>query len=198
MAIHPDRLIVATGQASGLVSSMNSILLMPSVTDEFRTLTTGKRGSCDAAELSCTTRRRSALHLVVLCCAVLQVASLAPQVVQAGAAVPAGGSMPPPVAATAAKGQADIGAEAYVCVWDTRAPGGATLARLRFPEQDGQSARMVVALGFSGGEGRRLVVVTGDNRHTVHVFDWRSRALLSTGVGQNGQPPAVSVGPVCW
>lgn len=50
--------------------------------------------------------------------------------------------------------------------------------------------RYIVGLGFSG-DGNRLVVVTGDNRHTVSVYHWRSRQLISTGVGQNGQPPAV-------
>lgn len=39
--------------------------------------------------------------------------------------------------------------------------------------------------------GERLVVVTGDNRHTVGVYDWKSKQLLQQGVGHNGQPPQV-------
>jgi hypothetical protein len=47
-----------------------------------------------------------------------------------------------------------------------------------------------VAMAFSPC-GQRLVVVTGDNRHTVSVYAWRSKQLLHQGVGHNGQPPQV-------
>eukprot|EP00983_Pelagomonas_calceolata_P121526 1160808-Pelagomonas_calceolata.AAC.6 len=43
-------------------------------------------------------------------------------------------------------------------------------------------------MGFSG-DGKRLVVVTGDNRHTVYVYHWRSKHLIYSNVGHNGQPP---------
>lgn len=50
--------------------------------------------------------------------------------------------------------------------------------------------RYVVALAFSGN-GKRLVAVTGDNRHTVNVFHWKSKTLIHSDVGHNGQPPQV-------
>ncbi len=50
--------------------------------------------------------------------------------------------------------------------------------------------RYVVCMAFSGN-GQRLVVVTGDNRHTVSVFHWKSKTLIHADVGHNGQPPQV-------
>ncbi len=47
-----------------------------------------------------------------------------------------------------------------------------------------------MVLGFSGN-GQRLVAVTGDNRHTVNVFHWKSKTLIHSDVGHNGQPPQV-------
>jgi hypothetical protein len=52
--------------------------------------------------------------------------------------------------------------------------------------------RYIVAMGFSG-DGKRLVVVTGDNKHTVYVYHWRSKHLIYTNTGHNGQPPQVCV-----
>jgi hypothetical protein len=51
--------------------------------------------------------------------------------------------------------------------------------------------RFIVALSFSG-DGKRLVVVTGDNRHTTYVYHWRSKTLIHSDAGHNGQPPCVS------
>lgn len=48
-----------------------------------------------------------------------------------------------------------------------------------------------MAVAFSGN-GQRLVAVTGDNRHTVHVYHWKSKALIHSDVGHNGQPPQVA------
>lgn len=56
---------------------------------------------------------------------------------------------------------------------------------------DASGSRFIVAMAFSPC-GQRLVVVTGDNRHTVSVFAWRTKQLLHQGVGHNGQPPQVS------
>jgi hypothetical protein len=56
---------------------------------------------------------------------------------------------------------------------------------------DASGSRLIVAMAFSPC-GQRLVVVTGDNRHTVSVFAWRTKQLLHQGVGHNGQPPQVS------
>ncbi|KAG2450199.1 hypothetical protein HYH02_000301 [Chlamydomonas schloesseri] len=76
----------------------------------------------------------------------------------------------------------------FVCIWDVRDPLG-MICRLNFPS-DGAPTRYVVALGFSGN-GQRLVAVTGDNRHTVNVFHWKSKTLIHSDVGHNGQPPQV-------
>jgi hypothetical protein len=53
-----------------------------------------------------------------------------------------------------------------------------------------KDARGVAALGFSASGGH-LAVVTLDNQHTVVVYDWRRRRVLSTGKGQMGDPPQV-------
>uniref|UniRef100_A0A7S3VHN2 PLAT domain-containing protein n=1 Tax=Dunaliella tertiolecta TaxID=3047 RepID=A0A7S3VHN2_DUNTE len=77
----------------------------------------------------------------------------------------------------------------FLCVWDTRDVLG-IITRITFPSEGGVSARYIVAMGFSG-DGKRLVVVTGDNRHTVYVYHWRSKHLIYSNVGHNGQPPQV-------
>lgn len=98
----------------------------------------------------------------------------------------------------------------FVCIWDTRnvhqlikridledvKPKKENKERdFSDPTQKGpQDPRMrsIVALAFSG-DGNRLVVIAGDNRHTVHVFYWKSRtpSLISSDVGHNGEPPQV-------
>lgn len=45
-------------------------------------------------------------------------------------------------------------------------------------------------MGFSG-DGQRLVVVAGDNRHSVFVYHWSSKTLIFNSSGHNGQPPQV-------
>jgi len=64
------------------------------------------------------------------------------------------------------------------------------VSRIAFPP-DGGSSRYVVALAFSPC-GRRLAAVTGDNRHTIMILDWRTGAVISQGTGHNGQPPQVT------
>ncbi|GFH09145.1 uncharacterized protein HaLaN_04240, partial [Haematococcus lacustris] len=86
--------------------------------------------------------------------------------------------------ASALDGSADA---PYLCVWDTR-DVSACITRIRFPADGGQSSRFVVALAFSG-DGERLVVVTGDNRHTTYIYHWRSRTLIHSDAGHTGQPP---------
>ncbi|GFR41097.1 hypothetical protein Agub_g1741 [Astrephomene gubernaculifera] len=76
----------------------------------------------------------------------------------------------------------------FVCVWDVRDPLG-LICRIPFPS-DGAPTRYIVALAFSGN-GQRLVAVTADNRHTVNVFHWKTKALIHSDVGHNGQPPQV-------
>jgi hypothetical protein len=62
--------------------------------------------------------------------------------------------------------------------------------RIDFPTTEGVGARYVVALAFSPC-GTRLVAVTGDNRHTVTMFDWQKKTAVFSGNGHNGQPPQV-------
>ena len=82
--------------------------------------------------------------------------------------------------------RADDGGKAnpYVCVWDTD-----TCAELRRLEHEGDE-RSIVAMAFSP-DGRRLLTVTTDNNHTVHLWDWRAGRLLSVRKGKNGVPPQV-------
>eukprot|EP00775_Hariotina_reticulata_P001782 gene1782-2116_t len=89
--------------------------------------------------------------------------------------------------ASALDGSADC---PFLHVWDAAATPPASLQCLRFPSEGGASSRCIVALAFSPC-GDRLVVITGDNRHTVHLYDWRSKRLLHQDGGHNGQPPQV-------
>ncbi|CAG9464667.1 unnamed protein product [Pedinophyceae sp. YPF-701] len=77
-----------------------------------------------------------------------------------------------------------------VLVWDTTGAPPETRQRIDFPTEEGYGYRQIVAVQFSPC-GQRLVVVTGDDRHTVHVFEWASGALLFEGIGHNGAPPQV-------
>ncbi len=79
----------------------------------------------------------------------------------------------------------------FVCIWDPTTTPPKQVARLDFPSEGGASSRFIVAVGFSPC-GERLAVVTGDNRHTTYVYDWRKGTVLCQGVGHNGQPPQVS------
>jgi len=74
----------------------------------------------------------------------------------------------------------------YVCVWDSRAPEDAPVARLDF---DG-GFRGIIALAFSP-DGSKLVTVASDNQHTVTVWDWREGLPVGGGKGANGEPPQV-------
>ena len=80
----------------------------------------------------------------------------------------------------------------YVCVWDTRAAGQTLkqVQRIDFPGDGELSYRMIAAVGFSAC-GARLAVVTGDNKHTIFIFEWRTKRCVFQGVGQNGTPPQV-------
>ena len=78
----------------------------------------------------------------------------------------------------------------FACIWDATQDPPAMLQRMDFPIQEGVSNRYIVALAFSPC-GQRLVVVTGDNRHTVSMYNWQSKELLFQGTGHNGQPPQV-------
>jgi len=96
------------------------------------------------------------------------------------------------VASGQVAGLGETGNCPYVCVWDVGLPGKAPTLVQRF-DFDGEgeiSYRMIVALGFSAC-GQRLTVVTGDNKHSLFVFDWKSKRCVFQGVGQTGAPPRV-------
>uniref|UniRef100_A0A383W527 PLAT domain-containing protein n=1 Tax=Tetradesmus obliquus TaxID=3088 RepID=A0A383W527_TETOB len=80
----------------------------------------------------------------------------------------------------------------FLHVWDATSSPPASVQQIDFPAENGDASgsRFIVAMAFSPC-GQRLVVVTGDNRHTVSVFAWRTKQLLHQGVGHNGQPPQV-------
>ena len=54
--------------------------------------------------------------------------------------------------------------------------------------------RYIVNMAFSGC-GQRLVIVTGDNRHSVYVYEWRTKKIIHQDTGHNGQPPQVRATP---
>ena len=91
---------------------------------------------------------------------------------------------------TVATGQvtsrADDGGKAnpYVCVWDSET--GTELLRLTHEGDE----RSIIAMAYSP-DGRRLLTVTTDNNHTVHLWDLKSGRLLSVRKGKNGVPPQV-------
>lgn len=108
--------------------------------------------------------------------------------------------------------QASLNGFPYICIWDSdvyehpvtgeKALRG-LVKRLPFPDSGDppKSKRGVIAVNFSW-DGRRLVGITKDDRHTVHVFDWRRGEnvvkstwpppeLISLGPGRKGEPPQV-------
>eukprot|EP00879_Flechtneria_rotunda_P022486 GHRR01023737.1.p1 GENE.GHRR01023737.1~~GHRR01023737.1.p1 ORF type:complete len:466 (+),score=151.57 GHRR01023737.1:858-2255(+) len=89
--------------------------------------------------------------------------------------------------ASALDGSAD---SPFLYVWDATLSPPTSVQRIDFPAEGGSSSRLIVAMAFAP-DGERLVVVTGDNRHTVAVYKWRNKQLLNQGVGHNGQPPQV-------
>lgn len=54
-----------------------------------------------------------------------------------------------------------------------------------------EGSRGVYACGFSGGQGRYLTTVCGDNNHTVRVLEWAIRKEVATGPGHTGVPQQV-------
>ena len=78
-----------------------------------------------------------------------------------------------------------IGAAPAVHVWST---DGLELQASLAHER---GSRGVVAVAFSP-DARFVLSVASDNNHTVHVWDWRRRALLAAVPGFNGTPPQVT------
>ena len=77
-----------------------------------------------------------------------------------------------------------LGKSPTVCVWDSE-----DCAQMIELEHE-PGVRGIAALAFSP-DGRELVSIGMDNRHTVHVWDWMKGELLQEGLGKNGVPPAV-------
>lgn len=69
-----------------------------------------------------------------------------------------------------------------VAVWDATAPESAPLVLFKIGE--GKIMRNVSCMGFSC-DGKYLVVVTGDNYHTVRIYDWKAKTLLCTEKGHS-------------
>ena len=85
-----------------------------------------------------------------------------------------------------------------VCIWDSRVHPKTGELRGLVAQLPFEGYPSVIALQFSP-DGERLVVVTGDVDHTVHVFDWKTAdealgaigggASVTTGEGGPDEPP---------
>jgi len=69
-----------------------------------------------------------------------------------------------------------------VAVWDATAPESAPLVVFKIGE--GKTMRNVSAMGFSC-DGKYLITVTGDNYHTVRIYDWKTKTLLCAEKGHS-------------
>jgi len=69
-----------------------------------------------------------------------------------------------------------------VAIWDINAPESAPL--VLFKIGDGKIMRNVSCMGFSS-DGKYLIVVTGDNYHSVRIYDWKAKTLLCTEKGHS-------------
>jgi len=78
---------------------------------------------------------------------------------------------------------------AYITVWDSMSAGSeySELVRIDF----GKEARGFCALGFSP-DGQYLACSTLDNSNTIHVYDWKSGTEVGSGIGLQGEPPAIN------
>jgi len=62
-----------------------------------------------------------------------------------------------------------------IAIWDASAPEKPPL--VVFKIGDGKIMRNVSCMGFSG-DGKYLIAITGDNYHSVRIYDWKAKALL--------------------
>jgi len=69
-----------------------------------------------------------------------------------------------------------------IAIWDATKPEAAPL--VTFKIGDGKIMRDVSTMGFSC-DGKYLIVVTGDNYHTVRIYDWKAKSLLSAEKGHS-------------
>ncbi|KAG4108675.1 WD40 repeat-like protein [Neocallimastix lanati (nom. inval.)] len=69
-----------------------------------------------------------------------------------------------------------------VAVWDAAAPESAPL--VLFKIGDGKIMRNVSCMGFSC-DGKYLIAITGDNYHSVRIYDWKAKTLLCTEKGHS-------------
>jgi len=69
-----------------------------------------------------------------------------------------------------------------VAIWDATSPESAPLVLFKIGE--GKLMRNVSTMGFSC-DGKYLIIVTGDNYHSVRIYDWKAKTLLSTEKGHS-------------
>jgi WD40 repeat protein len=69
-----------------------------------------------------------------------------------------------------------------VAIWDATAPEAAPLVLFKIGE--GKIMRNVSTMGFSC-DGKYLIIVTGDNYHSVRIYDWKAKTLLCTEKGHS-------------
>jgi len=69
-----------------------------------------------------------------------------------------------------------------IAVWDATAPEAAPLVVFKIGE--GKIMRNVSTMGFSC-DGKYLIAVTGDNYHSVRIYDWKAKTLLCTEKGHS-------------
>ncbi|ORX87820.1 WD40 repeat-like protein [Anaeromyces robustus] len=69
-----------------------------------------------------------------------------------------------------------------VAIWDSTSPESAPLVTFKIGE--GKLMRNVSTMGFSC-DGKYLIIVTGDNYHSVRIYDWKAKTLLCTEKGHS-------------
>ena len=84
-----------------------------------------------------------------------------------------------------------VGDVPYACVWDTT-DVTATIRKIPITS-DGEPAGFIVALAFSA-DGTLLIIVTGDTKHTLYIYDLAAKAFLYQAPGYQGTPPSVRMG----
>jgi len=69
-----------------------------------------------------------------------------------------------------------------IAIWDAGAPESEPF--VLFKIGDGRINRNVSCMGFSS-DGKYLIAVTGDNYHSVRIYDWKAKVLLCTEKGHS-------------
>lgn len=69
-----------------------------------------------------------------------------------------------------------------VAIWDAKSPESAPVVKFKVGE--GKVMRNIATMGF-GCDGESLVLVTGDNYHSVHFYNWKTKTLLCSDKGHS-------------